>query len=125
MSTPPSLHNDLAELMHHIDNGFDVLHRCVLQDAMTQIEDMTGASLGAAHNILHAFFDLRPRRKEQSRVEIALDGDIMPEEFPAIVQRDAPIEPDHVSAGALHKRQESRGVGPKVDHGYVLGFGGF
>src|SRR5690349_19393990 len=106
--------------MHHIDNSPDVLHGRVLQDAMAQIEDVTGTSGRAAEDILDAFLDFSLWRKEQCRIEIALHGDIMPEEPPAIIQGDAPVESDHVSAGALHKRQESCGVRSKMNYRHVL-----
>ena len=30
--------------MHHVHHGFDIIHGCVLQNAMTEIEDMTGSA---------------------------------------------------------------------------------
>jgi hypothetical protein len=47
--------------MHHIHDSFDVIDRGVLQDAMTEIEDMTRSSFGAAKNIQDARLDLRQR----------------------------------------------------------------
>jgi hypothetical protein len=44
--------------MHHIDNGFDVFYRCMLQNAMTEIEDMARAAIGAAQDIVNTLPDL-------------------------------------------------------------------
>jgi hypothetical protein len=74
----------------------------MLEDAMTEIKDMTGPSFGTAQNLVNTPFDLGQRRKEQGWIEIALHGYIVTQQRPTIVQAEAPIEPDHVSAGALH-----------------------
>src|SRR5690349_23227840 len=110
--------------MHHIDNSPDVLHGRMLQNAMAQIEDMTGTSSRPAQDIVDAFLDLSLWRKEQCRIEIALHRNIVPEEPPAIIQWDTPVEPDYVTAGALHQWQESGGVRSKMNDRHVLSPGG-
>ena len=110
--------------MHHIDYRLDVLNGSVLQDAMTQIEDMTRTTAGSAQDVVDSLLDFRNRREEQRGIKVALHGHIAPYNVPAIVKRDAPVEADHVSPGAFHQRKKSCGVRSKMDHGHILGSGG-
>src|SRR5215213_10518264 len=74
----PKLYSNLTELMDHVHNRFDVLHRCMLQDTVTQVEDMTGATFRTLQNITDSLFDLRQRPEEQGRIKVSLHGDVMP-----------------------------------------------
>lgn len=106
--------------MYHIDNGPDVLHRCMLQDAMAQVEYVSRAAICAAQDIVDALFDLRQRCEEHSRVQIALHRDIAFKQVPALIEWDAPVESDNVSTGALHQRQQGRRVCPEVNYGDIF-----
>jgi hypothetical protein len=88
--------------MNHIDNRSHVVYRSMLQNAMTEIEDVTGATLGAAQYVMNPLFNFWSRCKEQSRIKISLHGHVVSEQSPAVVQWDAPVKADHISAGPLH-----------------------
>ena len=42
--------------MDHIDDGFDVVHRRVLENAVTQVEDVPRSASGPPQNIMHPLF---------------------------------------------------------------------
>ena len=46
-------------------------------------------------------------------VEVALDGAVLADERPALVEREAPVEADHVAAGGGHRREERAAPVPK------------
>ena len=111
--------------MHHLDHGLHLLDRCVLQDAMSQVEDVTGAACGAAQDVFDASFEFGERGEEGGRVEIALHSTIVTDNLPALVERDAPVESDDRAASLFHQRQEGGGVGPEMDDRHARRFGGF
>src|SRR5215216_1238068 len=55
------LDSNLTELVNHVDNNSDVIHRRMLQDAMTQVEDVTGATFRTLQNITDSLLNLRQR----------------------------------------------------------------
>ena len=57
-----------------------------------------------AKDIVDAGFDFRQRSKQQSRIKIALHGAVVTDDFPAIIERQAPIQAEHRSACTLHQR---------------------
>lgn len=49
--------------MHHIYDGLHIINWRVLQDAMSEIENVTRPAIGAIQNIVDALFDFRMRRE--------------------------------------------------------------
>jgi hypothetical protein len=94
----------------------------MLENAVTQIKDVAGPAVRPVQYVMHASFELGQRGKEGGRVQVTLDGYFLSKHGPAIVQRDAPVEPDHVAAGALHQRQECGSIRPKMDDGHTCIF---
>ena len=111
--------------MHYIYDCFHIIHGRVLQDAVTEIKDVTRSAVRAAQNIMHARFEFRVRREERDGVKIPLHGDIISEQSPAIVKWDAPVESDHVTTRAFHQRQQRCRVRSKMDDGHVHRLRGF
>ena len=52
--------------------------------------------------------DALPRAEEHRRVEVALHAALVADRVPAAVERDAPVEADHVAAGLGHRREQRR-----------------
>jgi hypothetical protein len=57
-------HRERRELVHHIHNRSYVVYRGMLQNAVTEIEDMARATLRPAQDVVHALFELRQRCEE-------------------------------------------------------------
>src|SRR5215211_257051 len=81
--------------MYHVDDGSNILHGCMLQNAMPQVEDMTGTTLRTTQNILDTLFDLWQRRKEQCRIQIPLHAHVI-------------AEPSHRRAGCASRGRSHR-----------------
>ena len=54
--------------------------------------------------------------EQDDRVEIALNGDVMTEPLPALIELDSPIEADDRAAGVALQLQERGGAGSEMDH---------
>ena len=59
--------------------------------------------------------DALPRPEQDGRVEVALHAAVVPDRLPALVERDPPVEADHVAARRRHRRQQRRGARAEVD----------
>ena len=53
--------------------------------------------------------------EQHGRVEVSLDGAVIAGELPALVERDAPVEADHVAAGGGHRREQRDRAGSEMD----------
>jgi hypothetical protein len=64
-------------------------------------------------------FDARHRRvdagEHQRRIEVALNDHVVAESLAGISDRGAPVEPDHVWAGAVHRLEQVIAADPEVD----------
>ena len=89
------------------------------QNAVAEIEDVPGPSVGQAQNVFGAPLQLRPRRKQQHGIEVALHGTGMSHGAPAFVEGNAPIQADDLRAGFRHRGQQGGAVGAEVDDGHV------
>src|SRR5947209_2611140 len=56
------------------------------QDAMPQVKDVAGAIIGAAQDVVHAFFDARPGGEQQGGVEVALDAPVTADARPCVIE---------------------------------------
>ena len=70
---------------------------------------------GAVEHPPGALAQLRPRRKEHHRVEVALNRHVAAQPLPASGQVDPPVDADDVAAGLTDQRQHAAGVGAKVN----------
>ena len=86
---------------------------------MPQVEDVARPPCGGGEDRVRRRCDPLPRAEEQRRVEVPLDALRLAHGGPALVERDAPVEPDHVPSGRGHERQQRRGAGPEVDRRHV------
>src|ERR1700693_4225613 len=93
--------------MHPLDDCLDGLDRCLREDAVPEVEDVPGAPRGAGKDVPHLALEVRPRRDESTGVEVALDGAVRTDALACDVERDAPIDADHVAAGAreIHEQR--------------------
>ena len=96
----------ISILMHDLYSCLDIPFRCVLQDAMTHVEDVAGATFGPTQDIMDTFFHFGDGSKQGNRVEITLYGSVVADSTPALIERDTPIQADHVAASLTHKRDQ-------------------
>src|SRR5215213_2872018 len=86
-----SCHPPTRILVHKLSQPSNIINRRLGQDAVAQVEDMTGPAGGAIENGGSALLDPRPGRKQRHRVEVALHGQARPKLRPGVVELGAPI----------------------------------
>src|SRR4051812_38644137 len=62
-----------SEFAHHLYYCFHVLHRCLRQDSVAQVEDVARAGSRALEQVGDVEPQFRHRREENGRIQIALD----------------------------------------------------
>ena len=92
----------LTEFMNHVDRRLNMLDRCGRQDAMAQIEDMSVTAAGTTQNVFDASLDFMERGIQRDGVEVALDGAIIADHRPGLIEMDPPINADHVPTRLTH-----------------------
>ena len=100
--------------MHGVDQCNHILHRGLLQHAVAEVEDMAGPAAGLIENLLRATADFARIGKKYGGIEIALDGAIVADRAPGVVQSHPPIDADHRAAGLAQQRQEGRIAGGEM-----------
>ena len=88
--------------------AIDVIDRRFRQDAVAEIENMSGTAAGAAQDFRHAAFDFFRRSEQRDRIEVALHGDVVADRGPAVVEIDAPVQADDIAAGGADAALTSR-----------------
>ena len=68
--------------MHHLSHGLHVLDRRIRENAMTEVEEMTGPVSSALQDIIHPACDLRQRREQRHRIEIPLNTHVVADAAP-------------------------------------------
>src|SRR5437762_13962320 len=75
-----------------------VLERSGRQNAVTEIENVTGASARTGEHLVGGGEDAVERSEQQRRIEIALDAAVESDPLPGIVERCVPIGSGDVGA---------------------------
>ena len=102
-----------------IDDGAHRIDRCLREDPVTEIEDVSDAPAGTVEHPLGMGDGDLARRKEHCRVEVALDGAVMTDARPSFGQRSAPIEPENRATSVTHRLEERRRASTEVDDRYT------
>ncbi len=91
-------HRRLGPLVNQLREARE--HRGVgaREHPVAEVEDVAGAAACPREHVERLPFDDVPGRSERGRIEVPLQGAV-PDERPAVVERQAPVEPDHVPAG--------------------------
>ena len=95
-------------LVHRIDQRRDVLRRCVLADAVAEVENVPAAGgrrPEAVQRGAHLGADALRRREQHVRIEIALQRHPVADTRPGRAEVDRPVEPDHVAAAGGDRLQ--------------------
>ncbi len=93
----------------------NVLQRGVGQYAVAEIEDVSRTPGGAAQHVVRGAEHAFHRREQQRRIEVPLDGAVVADHGPGLVEPLAPVHANHVPAGVLHVRQDRAGPDPEVN----------
>src|SRR6266704_5334746 len=102
-------------LVDQLDESSQVILRRRREDAMAQIEHVAGSAIRPFEYIPCGGLPIVSRAQESGRIEVPLDPHVLADRNPSAVQRDAPVDADHVAAGPAERVQEPRRPGPEVD----------
>src|SRR4051812_44914167 len=103
--------------IHDRTNGRDV---GLWQDAMAEVEDVTGPSTGALEDLPNLSRTLGGRRQEGDGFEVTLDGTLA-DTGPGSIERHSPIDTDHVAARGRKVFEKRRCAGAEVNHRDIRG----
>ena len=53
-------------------------------------------------DIVDTFLHFRDGSEQRNRIQISLQGSIVTDGLPAVIERDSPIQADHISASLTH-----------------------
>src|SRR4051812_27277555 len=106
-------------LMHVTGGGLHVLDRCHWQNAVSEVENVTGTSAGALEHGVDGFKEPIERRQEHRGIEIALHGAVASDAIPCLVERRPPVDANHVSPGFAQLAKNRAGADPKMDRRYA------
>src|ERR1043166_7175714 len=101
----------IVDLIHHRPHGRDVRFR---QNPVPEIEDVAGPPAGLLQDVLDQSRALGGRGEERRRVEVALDC-FGADASPRAVERDAPVDADHVTTRGGEVFQKGRRAGAEVN----------
>ena len=76
---------------------------------------MARTAAGAREHVLGACRDALPRAEQGRAVEVALDPAVVADPFPGDVERNAPVDPDHVAAHLRALLEQVRVTRGEVD----------
>ena len=78
-----------------------------------------GRPPACVENLVDALAEQLLAGEERDGVEVALHRTAWPRLRQPCVQRNAPVEADHVGAGFAHGGQQARGVDSEIDDGHA------
>ncbi len=111
-----------AELFDPFDDLDNVVDGGTGNDAVAEVEDVTGAAVGEGEDFADAGLEDVEGGEEGDGVKVALDGAAGTGGAPALVEGDAPVETEDVGGGFGHGGEYGGGVDSKIDDGDAEGF---
>ena len=101
--------------MDHIHQCPDVFDGSLGQNSMAEIEDVAGPAGRLLKDAACLTLDLRYVGEQDDGIEIALHGDLGTESCPGSRKVDAPVEPDHRTAGVALQFQKRSRIGAEMN----------
>src|SRR5882757_7702901 len=101
---------------HEVAESFYILYRSFRKYAVSEIEDVTGAAAGLAQDVFRARLNMFPIRKQQNRIEISLHGSAKSQALPTSIERNTPVDANHLRAAFLHQGQEGSAIGAEINN---------
>src|SRR5215472_10380791 len=114
-------HRLFMKIADNLDNSLDILYRRFGQDSMTEIHDVPGPGTSTAQQVGHFGSQLGQRSKQRDRIEVALYGRTVADIHPGLVNVDAPVYTDYVTARGVQLAKETARPCSKVDDRHTGG----
>lgn len=111
-----------AQAVHGIDQYVDIVRVDVLVNAMTQVEHMAAALTVCAQDPRNLLLDHRFWCVQHAGVEVALQGDFLPDLLPYGPDVYGPVQSNAIRARGGNFRCPGSAAFGKEDHGDALAF---
>ena len=85
--------------MNKIDQGDHVVDGRRRQNSVAKVENVAWPARRKIQELLHLFTHLRDRSEKDLRIEIPLNGPIVTDHSPGLVERPAMVDAANVAAG--------------------------
>src|SRR5262245_3161232 len=85
-----------AQLVNRVDQRAHMIDRCLRQDAVPEVEDVSWSAAGALQDGGGAAPDVGRRGEQCHRIEIALHAAVVADGLPGGVEVEAPVDADDV-----------------------------
>ena len=105
--------------MHELNEAAQVARIRLGEHAVAEVEDVARAPANRLEDPQGGRLDPLPRAEQQRRLEVPLHAAFGADELPGAIDRDPPIDADHVAAGLGHLLQQVRGPSAEVDRRHV------
>src|SRR5207245_5524674 len=92
---------------------------CVWHDSVPKVEYMTRPTCGTVEDIARRGLRPLPRPEQDGRIQVPLHATIVADERPTAVERDPPVEADHVAARLGHAHEHGGRPRPEMDRRYL------
>ena len=103
--------------MNETCERLDIFDRCLGENAVAEVEDVPRPTSGTSEHVVGAFEHPIDRTQKECRVKVALDGAVVPDFVPRLVERDPPVGADDISPSLGHRVEQRGGAGAEVDDG--------
>src|SRR6266576_2963303 len=97
-----------GRLVHELGQASENGRVCMRWHSVPKVEYMTRPPSGTPENSPGLGLDPLPRREQHCRVEVALHATLVADFFLAPIERDTPVEADHIAACRGHLAQQRR-----------------
>ena len=98
-----------TQFLHRLHQGNRILHGGLLVDAVAQVEDVPRSAAGLIEHVFHAATDFIRTGQQNRRIKIALNGLVVANRLPGVVEANPPVDPDHVTTRLPAAPEEAPG----------------
>ena len=113
----PADHCAIAvSLVHVVYQPANMVDRRFRQHAVTEVEDVARSPRGAVEDVVDLEAEFTPRREQGRGVEIPLNGALVADRLPGLVEGTPPVHTDHVAACARDLVDVVGRAHAEVDH---------
>src|SRR5690349_4072989 len=105
--------------MHPPGQFLNVFEWCVRQDAVAEIENVARASGSATQHVVGGSEEAIRGSEERGRIEISLDGSVVSNRCPCFIERQPPVDADHIATGVREVGENGGRADAEMDDRYA------
>src|SRR5947209_11322131 len=102
--------------MHSVDQLNYILRRCLGQNSMAEIKNVSWSTSSLIKNLLRFGPKMGRTCEQRNRVKITHNSFVVPNALPGLIEPNAPINANHIPTGSAHQLEQRRGAGAETDY---------